>query len=81
MIGSPLLLIFVACFVYAIVESKHKWKTVLYTAIAMGFIVAVGVGIALMVPRMAASMGTIVGVIAPITGIFASIGHAKGEIA
>jgi uncharacterized protein YqhQ len=79
--SSLLLLIFLVCFVYALVESKHKWKTVLYTAIVMGFVLLVGVGISWAIPRMASAMGTLSGTIMLIGGSITSIAHAKGKIA
>ncbi len=76
---TPLpLLLFVCCFVYALVESKHKWKTVLYTAITMGFILAVAALVAWILPGWASAMGTLAGALMPIAGAIASISHAKG---
>ena len=77
----PLLLIFVAAFTYAMVQSKRKGKTVLYTAIAMGFILAVGFALSLILTGMSSAMGTLTAPIMLVTGAITSIAHAKGKLA
>ena len=73
--APPLLLIFIAAFTYAMVESKRKGKTALYTAIVMGFILAVGFVLSLILPGMSPAMGTLTAPIILITGAITSIAH------
>jgi hypothetical protein len=77
----PLILrvLFVAAFVYAMVESKRKWKTALYTFAAMASILAIGFVIILIV-GLPIAVGTVLAPIVLIAGIGTALAHAKGQI-
>jgi hypothetical protein len=77
----PLILrvLFVAAFVYAMVGSKHKWKTALYTFGAMASILAVGCVIVVIV-GLPFAIGTVLAPIVLITGIATALAHANGKI-
>ena len=69
---SILLILFLASFVYAITESKTKWKTVLLVLGTMAAFLGISY-IASLFLLSPAAIGTLAGILIPITGIAASL--------
>jgi len=79
MTGTPILLVaFLAAFIYALTKSQTKWKTALMILGTMTVILGIAYGMSFFVLSPAA-MGTLAGVVIPITGIAASLILAKRQ--
>jgi predicted branched-subunit amino acid permease len=68
--SGMLLLIFIALFIYAVMESLTKWKTALQILATVGAFLAIACAMSLFIGTAAA--GTLAGALLPLVGVFAS---------
>ena len=81
MSGSPILaLVFIGAFIYAVITSKRKVQTLLFTLGAMVAVFLVGLLLSWIMPRMAPAIGTATGLIVTLTGTIEGIVHARGTL-
>lgn len=65
-------IVFIAVFIYAVIKSKSRAKTALYTLGTVLAFIGVAFVFSLAIPRDGASIGTLAGAFVPIIGICAA---------